>query len=199
MKIQCSCGAKYAFEVSPEMAQTPVRFVCPACGLDASDFVNDMVRQELDLTEPAYATSAPAPAPSGPTQRCLRHPGQFTTGKCFICAKPICPRCMELFGYVCSPLCRGKAEAQGIAIPVYAGQKSVAEARVWRRTVRVSASLCVLAVTVLGLWCWYEWFGSRLGLPGQFASPSLPIPANPRSAARTRLFFSTGTFWRGTI
>ena len=55
MKIQCSCGAKYALDISPEMAQTPVRFVCPACGVDASDFVNNLVRQELGLSEPAVA------------------------------------------------------------------------------------------------------------------------------------------------
>ena len=60
MKIQCSCGAKYAFDVTPETAQTPVRFVCPACGLDSSDFVNRLVRQELGLPEPA---AAPGPAP----------------------------------------------------------------------------------------------------------------------------------------
>jgi len=192
MKIQCSCGAKYAFEVSPEMAKTPVRFVCPACGLDASDFVNNMVRQELGLAGPAAATlalapvatpvqpapqSSPlapvrsqtpeagpaeaAPAASSAPQRCFKHPDQFTIGKCYICSKPICPKCMELFGYVCSPLCRGKAESQGIELPVYAGQKSVVAARAWRRTVRVTAGICGLVLAVLGFWCWYEWFGSR--------------------------------------
>ena len=192
MNIQCSCGAKYAFEVSPEMAKTPVRFVCPACGLDASDFVNNMVRQELGLAGPAAATlalapvatpvqpapqSSPlapvrsqtpeagpaeaAPAASSAPQRCFKHPDQFTIGKCYICSKPICPKCMELFGYVCSPLCRGKAESQGIELPVYAGQKSVVAARAWRRTVRVTAGICGLVLAVLGFWCWYEWFGSR--------------------------------------
>jgi len=62
MKIQCSCGAKYAIDVSPEMAKAPVRFVCPACGLDASDFVNNLVRQELGLAEPAAASPAPVAA-----------------------------------------------------------------------------------------------------------------------------------------
>ena len=47
MKIQCSCGAKYSFDVTPAMAQTPVRFVCSACGVDASDMVNSLIRQEL--------------------------------------------------------------------------------------------------------------------------------------------------------
>src|ERR1019366_1123122 len=61
MKIQCSCGAKYAFEVTPEMAKTPVRFVCAACGLDASDFVNSLVRQELGLSAAAVGAARPPP------------------------------------------------------------------------------------------------------------------------------------------
>src|ERR1039458_6869098 len=137
MKIQCSCGAKYAFDVSPEMAQTPVRFVCPACGLDSSDFVNNLVRQELGLPEPAAAPAiqaAPAvrvrlhtsPAAAAETtkadddqpSRCHKHPDQFVIDKCYVCSKPLCPKCMELFGYVCSPLCKNKAQSQGIEIPV---------------------------------------------------------------------------------
>jgi hypothetical protein len=193
MKIRCSCGAKFAFDVSPEMATNPVRFVCPTCGLDASDFVNNLVRQELGLSEPAAATPAPAPAPvavpvqpapqsppvarvrihtpgAGPVeadtaassapQRCSKHPGQFTTGKCYVCSKPICPKCMELFGYVCSPLCKGKAESQGIAMPVYAGQKSVMESRAWRKTVRITSTICGVVVVLLGVWFWFAWFGS---------------------------------------
>lgn len=188
MKIQCSCGAKYALDLTPEMAATPVRFVCPACGLDSSDFVNNLVRQELGLSEPAAAASdalpaQPAPqspplarvrihtpqsapaeaAPASPDapQRCLKHLGQFTTDKCHICSKPICPKCLELFGYVCSPLCKGKAESQGVEIPVYAGQKSVMEARAWRRTVLVAGAVGALVVAVLGFWIWYVASGSR--------------------------------------
>src|ERR1035438_3851888 len=75
MKIQCSCGAKYAFDVTPEMAKTPVRFVCSACGLDASDFVNSLVRQELGLSAAAVGAPAPvalhvaAPVQSAPQSR----------------------------------------------------------------------------------------------------------------------------------
>jgi len=47
MKIQCSCGVKHEFELTPELATHPVKFVCPACGLDASDFVDQLVRREL--------------------------------------------------------------------------------------------------------------------------------------------------------
>jgi hypothetical protein len=186
MKIQCSCGAKYALEVSPEMATNPVRFVCPACGFDSSDFVNDLVRQELGLSAPAAASVAsptqprpqsppaarmrirppePTPAEAAPVapdtpQRCPKHPGQFTIDKCRICSKPICPKCMELFGYVCSPLCKGKAESHGIAIPVYAGQKSVKDARAWRRIGLGAGALAGLVAAALGFWVWYAWVGS---------------------------------------
>ena len=33
MKFQCPCGAKFAFDIAPEMVQNPVKFVCPTCGL----------------------------------------------------------------------------------------------------------------------------------------------------------------------
>src|ERR1035437_4708987 len=193
MKIQCSCGAKYEFDVTPEMAKTPVRFVCSACGLDASDFVNSLVRQELGLSAAAVGAAAPAPlhvaapvqsapqsrpgarmriqtpdapsaeaeaAASSEPQRCSKHPDQFVTEKCYVCSKPICPKCMELFGYVCSPLCKGKAESHGIDVPVYAGQKSVVETRAWRKTVRVTATICGVVIAVLGVWFWFAWFGS---------------------------------------
>ena len=204
MKIQCSCGARYALDISPEMAQTPVRFVCPACGVDSSDFVNNLVRQELGLSGPA---AAPAPAPvAAPVQppsqsplvarlrvhtpeasvaetataaddaplRCFKHRDQFAIDKCYVCSKPLCPKCMELFGYVCSPLCRAKAESQGIAIPVYAGQRSVREARTWRRTVAIAGTACGLLVAVLGVWFWYAWFGSvpKTAWSVRFAEPA---------------------------
>jgi hypothetical protein len=187
MKIQCSCGAKFTLDVSPEMAKRPVRFVCPACGLDSSEFVNNLVRQELGLGAPVATEVPPAPSlsisPPGPPplarplsrtartgpaaetpgtrQRCARHPDQFTIDNCHVCSKPICAKCMELFGYVCSPLCRGKAEAQGVEIPVYAGKKSVREARVWRRTALVGGILGVLVLVALGFWLWYAAWGSR--------------------------------------
>jgi hypothetical protein len=205
MKIQCSCGAKYEFAITPVMVNNPVRFVCPVCGLDASDFVDSLVRRELGQTAsppgvPQMVTAVPtlppgsqpapvaplltaAPAPvrlavpvAGPAAAhapgaeaanaqaeyppCPKHPGQLAMEKCYICSKPICPKCMELFGYVCSPLCRAKADARGIAIPVFAGQKSVVEARRWRKIGLIAACGAGVLAAVFGLWFWYAWFGS---------------------------------------
>jgi outer membrane protein assembly factor BamB len=67
---------------------------------------------------------------------------------------------MKLFGYVCSPLCRAKADAQNINIPVFAGQGTVAEARYWRWVGSIGGLIAVLIVAALGFWTWYAWIGS---------------------------------------
>ena len=165
MKIQCSCGAKFAFDITAEMAGNAVKFVCPACGLDISDYVNHL----------SETSEAPlAPATSDVQQRCPKHPDQFVTDRCYVCSKPLCPKCMELFGYVCSPLCRGKAEAQGIEVPLYAGQKSVREARLWRKTVRTTTTIAAVVLSLLGFWFWYAWIG---GIPRPVYSVAFAQPA----------------------
>ena len=187
MKLQCSCGAKFAFDVTPEMLRNPVRFVCPECGADSSDFVNELVRRELGqagaeaaptATSPAAAaTTVPAggsrlrisheqkPAEPPPvtvpvSKYCQKHRGVLATEKCTVCQKPICPKCMEQFGFFCSPLCKNKADLQGIAAPAYAGQKFAVEARFWRKTGLIFGATVGVVVLVLGVWIWYAWFGS---------------------------------------
>jgi hypothetical protein len=190
MKLQCSCGAKYAFDVTPEMAQNPVGFVCPNCGLDSSDFVNELVRRELakqfpDSTPAAPAgppppqpeapaapaasqlkilrgeATAPAPAEAAPVSAiCPKHRGMSATEKCAVCHKPICPKCMELFGYFCSIFCKNKAEAAKMNVPVYAGQKFLAERKFWRRTGLLSGAIGLVLFAASGFWFWYAWIGS---------------------------------------
>ena len=63
MKIQCSCGAKYSFDVTPDNVAQPVRFVCPACGVDSSDLVNDLIRREFAAATPAPEPPAAAKTP----------------------------------------------------------------------------------------------------------------------------------------
>src|SRR5215472_11446137 len=103
MKLQCSCGAKYELEPTPEMAQHPIQFVCPSCGLDSSAFVNQLIRQQLGL--PPAAPAAPKPAvslrthtdavvpaepaaatPEGPLH-CPKHPHEIAHEKCHVCSK----------------------------------------------------------------------------------------------------------------
>lgn len=225
MKIQCHCGQKYAFEVTPEMATNPIRFVCQSCGMDSSELVNQLIRQELAaghaaptvsvrpasppsptpppeaaarLTPPvppsppkASASSSPGlrvapaatahahtPAPArtpaaSPSEAkgtagavaaahpvCTRHPGELSAHECLVCHKPMCPQCMRITGLVCSPLCRSKAETQGVVVPEYADQRDVADRRRWRKVSLVVGAIAAVLLAVFGFWFWYAWFGS---------------------------------------
>jgi hypothetical protein len=220
MKIQCSCGAKYVFEATPEMLEKPLRFVCSSCGLDASEYVNNLVRQELGegreestteelvgppasgILSPALSSegregeeTAPVPVvrvvgrapglsirrsdPEGKhagetagaagvthtpvleqdSDTCAKHNGMPTVAKCCVCGRPLCQKCMELFGYVCSPLCKAKANSHGINVPVYEGQASLVEARRWRKVGRIAVALGVLVVALGVFWVWYLFWG----------------------------------------
>ncbi|MBC8095002.1 MAG: hypothetical protein H7Y43_04245, partial [Akkermansiaceae bacterium] len=196
MKILCSCGAKFAVDVTPEMVQRPVQFICPSCGVDSSSAVNELIRQELATqTEAAVPTviaaepiaasaiemapapkvgarlhvsrahapvaTAAAPEISSSSEICLKHPGHEIGHHCLVCNKPMCPKCMELFGYVCSPFCKTKAEAKKIHVPQYAGQKSVSEARQWRKIGAVTSGIAALLALFVGAWIWFAWFGSH--------------------------------------
>jgi hypothetical protein len=68
---------------------------------------------------------------------------------------------MELFGYVCSPLCKSKAEAQGIEVPVFEGQRDVKESKTWRKTVLVTTTACSIIALALGGYIWWLAYGSR--------------------------------------
>ncbi|HEX4349421.1 MAG TPA: hypothetical protein VH251_03500, partial [Verrucomicrobiae bacterium] len=186
MKLQCSCGAKYVFDATPEMLQNPVKFICPSCGLDASDFVNELIRQEFggQFTQPPPASPPPAPASrlkisheaapaqaapaqaapaqaatSAPSKFCTKH-RERATEQCAVCHKPICPKCLEMFGYFCSPLCKTKAEDQNLDVPVYAGRKDLVEAQLWRKTGGIVGAIVVAILLFFGGWIWYAWFGS---------------------------------------
>src|ERR1017187_5745427 len=101
MKIQCSCGAKYAFDITPEMAQNPVKFVCPGCGLDSSDYVNQLGR--VELIKRGFSAPPNQPPVAAPRLRisqeaaavskfCSKHPRERATETCAVCHKPICPK-----------------------------------------------------------------------------------------------------------
>src|SRR5581483_3151877 len=105
---------------------------CPQCGRDYSAFINDLIRKETEAAASAGAPTAPpavstpppptpggtplkisrstvSPAPAGETSSamiCVKH-HEPAGERCFVCQKPICPKCMELFGYFCSPFCKG--------------------------------------------------------------------------------------------
>jgi hypothetical protein len=202
MKIQCPCGAKYAFDVTEEMVAHPITFVCPQCNVDSSAVVNQLIREmfptvvvvpppaagpapvqpaparpAIRVNVPSQPHAAPPAAPlrvAGPTapahaaqpaatdspKPCLKHLGQLAVEHCVVCQKPICPKCMEMFGYVCSAFCKGKAENERIYVPAFAGQKAVAEARYWRKSGLIAGAITLVIAGMLGGWAWYKFYAS---------------------------------------
>jgi outer membrane protein assembly factor BamB len=180
MKIQCPCGAKYAIDVTPGMQ--PVQFICPNCGGDYSAAVNDMIQRELAQNFPSsqsqqpsapaapglrisrgHEPSAPA-APAAPAEPvegavCAKH-NEPATEQCAVCHKPICPKCMDIFGFFCSALCKSKAEVGKMNVPAYAGSTFANEHRFWRKLGWISGGVGTFAVIGLGVWIWYSWIAS---------------------------------------
>jgi hypothetical protein len=212
------------------MQDHPVQFICQACGLDASVFVDALVRRELG--QAATPTGAPVPAilpgsevsktemtpaavpipsvrlrkvlPSAASPAialqeesalCLKHPGELAAEKCYVCGKPICPKCMELFGYACSALCKAKADSHGIQLPIYERQKSIVEARRWRKLVWAASSTGIAIVLLLALWFWYDWFGCKpkLIFSVRFPEPSYSGQSALAGKSHDELVFLHGT------
>jgi hypothetical protein len=180
MKIQCSCGAKYSFDVTPDNVAQPVRFVCPACGVDSSDLVNDLIRREFAAATPAPeppAAAAPrlkishapapaaAPAATPPADAsgtfCSKHPNEIATEHCAVCHKPICPQCLALFGFFCSPYCKSKADAASLKVPAYAGLGTAVDARFRRTFGRVLLALVFGGLLAFGFGLWYEFYAAQ--------------------------------------
>ncbi len=144
---------------APVAAPAPVAVPAPApVAVAAPAPVPAGLRVSRAAEAPVAAESAPAgPAIGGP---CMKHPDHATVDVCRICSRPICLKCMEHFGYLCSPLCKSKADSHGINVPIYSGQKSVVEARLWRRVGQITAGVVGVILLLLGVWTWYAWVGS---------------------------------------
>jgi hypothetical protein len=220
MKIQCTCGAKFSFEVTPESAANPVQFICPNCGLDSSDLMNDLIRRELDRLGGSRQPEEGTP-PKEPTQLvvkrsrmrvsrsttpdagalkpedgtgavadppavvyCAKHPGEPVAEKCAVCHKPICPQCLALFGFFCSPFCKSKAAAENLQVPVYQNLASAVEARFWRKVGRIFAALVTLVVLVIGGGLWYVFYAAQ---PHAVFSQSFDPPASAGHGRRVGL------------
>ncbi len=125
----------------------------PTSGEDSSQ-----PRVRLAGTAEGEATSDTA---EGQVVFCSHHPTDRATEYCRVCGKPICPQCMELFGYVCSVYCRSKAEREKMELPRYAQQRSViAEAA--RAKVRMAMTgVAALVALLLAVWVWWTFFGTR--------------------------------------
>src|ERR1044071_4657034 len=197
IKIQCSCETRYAFDVEPVNGRMPVRANCPSCGADGTELANAFIQQELGVEPPPTvrigAQSAPAPsaAPRPPAPpvpeseaepvpgqaavpHCAKHPQEPVTARCFVCQKPICPKCLEQFGYLCSVYCQNQAVQRRLQVPTFAGQKTVVQQKERRKEKGLLAGAAVALLLVIGVWGWYSFVGSR---PSALFSVQIPKSA----------------------
>ena len=43
VKIQCSCGQRYVFDIEPVCGRMPGRVACPVCGMDGTRVANEII------------------------------------------------------------------------------------------------------------------------------------------------------------
>ena len=53
VKVQCPCGARFAFDVEPVHDRMPVPINCPECGADATNLSNAVIRQQAGPSIPS--------------------------------------------------------------------------------------------------------------------------------------------------
>ena len=107
---------------------------------------------------PAPVTPAETAAAAGTVQLCPKHKGEPAVDACVVCGKPLCLKCMEQFGHVCSVFCRQQAEQKRIYIPAYSGQRSVVEAKSNARAKLIALGVASVVLAFIGLWFYYAWF-----------------------------------------
>ena len=73
----------------------------------------------------------------------------------------LCPRCQELFGYLCSVYCQEQAVKKNIDVPVFAGKKSLVEAGQHTKTRRSLTLSGVAAILALAGWLYLAFVASK--------------------------------------
>jgi hypothetical protein len=68
IKIICSCGQKYAFDVYPLNGRMPAPVQCPVCGMDGTAVANEAIARALG-SQPAPPAPQPGPAINNPAVR----------------------------------------------------------------------------------------------------------------------------------
>jgi putative pyrroloquinoline-quinone binding quinoprotein len=117
----------------------------------------------LPIAEAATAESAPpsAPVEAPAVQFCAKHRQQQVTNACLVCGKPICPKCMEQFGYLCSVYCQSQAEQRGIEVPFYEGQKFAVKAKEWKKTKLALVGIAGVVALLFAAYGWYVFVGCK--------------------------------------
>ena len=72
IKIHCSCGQRYAFDVEPVAGRMPAPVACPNCGVDGTSAANTVISQQA----PQGATREPKLAQLVPAAPVLEQPAR---------------------------------------------------------------------------------------------------------------------------
>jgi outer membrane protein assembly factor BamB len=181
IKVICQCGVKFAFDIEPVNGRMPCTIRCPSCDADATTQANAAIAEKLGATSPApvaipvaapaqvarvmqvakpltaTASAKPAEAEELGIQHCAKHAGEIAAAECFVCSKPICAKCMEQFGFLCSSYCKGQAQARKLDVPVFEGQVFQKEQKERRGQNFIIVGGIALASLALAFYIYY-WF-----------------------------------------
>lgn len=146
---------------SPVQARQPVRIAGAAPVPAPAAPALELRSQPAAEGAPEAAGTDRADGGAAPVLYCPKHRREEAAAPCHVCGKPICLKCMEQFGYVCSVYCQSQADQRGIPVPVYAGRKFAVKAREWRATKLVVGAIVALAVLLLGTYIWYIFSGCK--------------------------------------
>jgi outer membrane protein assembly factor BamB len=105
--------------------------------------------------------SAAAPVEAPAVQLCPKHRHEAATDTCYVCGKPICPKCMAQFGYLCSVYCQSQAEQRRIPVPFYEGQTFVVQAKEWKKTKLALAGVAAGVLLLFAAYGWYVFVGCK--------------------------------------
>jgi hypothetical protein len=159
----------------------PAEIFCPKCGADGTEYANQMIQQssagenavvaaptmqkpriQLHVAKPVSAAIPSESADGMPAvERCHRHPRNAAVEHCVVCKKPICPECMQSFGFLCSVACRYRADQEKIRVPVYKLQKNAVEKTALRKHIAITASVLLVLFALIGAWFWYIMVGNK--------------------------------------
>jgi len=66
IKVQCTCGQKYAFDVEPLNGRMPQPVKCPVCGADGTAAANEIIARKLAVPVAPRPAAAPGRPPGPP-------------------------------------------------------------------------------------------------------------------------------------
>ncbi len=66
VKILCTCGTKYSFDVDPVNGRMPAAVACPSCQTDGTEAANEFLRHAASVAPPAVRVAPPAVAAAAP-------------------------------------------------------------------------------------------------------------------------------------